>query len=70
MSEITFDEFRRQMREKLDAFEAYWARMAEKNPEHFPMELFPGDWDSQFDDFAIEDANLAIVPDEEKDPAP
>lgn len=70
MKEITFDEFRRQMREKLDAFEVYWAEMAVQHPEHFPLELLPGDWDSQFDYFASEDANPANVPDEEKDPAP
>lgn len=58
---ITLPEFVAQERARLERFESWWNRemaKGETSPDGdplFPAELPPGEWDSQFMDFAFED---------------
>lgn len=40
--------FCRKEREYIDAFEKWWNSQNEKDPDKFPSELGPGEWDEQF----------------------
>ena len=35
-------------RARLDAFAASWRKTNATEPEHFPMEMPPGEWDEQY----------------------
>lgn len=32
----------------LQSFATWWEENAEANPQFFPMDMFPGDWDEQY----------------------
>ncbi len=48
---MTFEEFRDQMQEQLDAMSDFWEEGASKDKESFPKDLPFGDWLEQFDMF-------------------
>jgi hypothetical protein len=44
---ITLGQFIAEEVERLHKFSEFWEYNRLKNPEHFPKELRPGDWDEQ-----------------------
>jgi hypothetical protein len=48
---MTFEEYIREMRHKLDEFERNWKFKNSLHPKHYPMDMGGGDWDEQFDIF-------------------
>lgn len=48
MSKQTVEEFSNEMKKKLDEFVIEWNKSKQINPEFFPTNLNPGEWDEQF----------------------
>jgi len=45
---MTLHEYIVEEQRKLEAFEKYYAKCWDKDPELYPLENTPGDWDEQF----------------------
>jgi len=46
--EVGFDEFMTKLRADVENFEKTWRAQNDKNPDHFPMTMWWGDWYEQF----------------------
>lgn len=44
----------KEQRKLLDKFESYWEKRALRDPSLFPTNMAPGDWDTMFESWAIE----------------
>lgn len=44
---MTLDEFLEEARRELDAMERLWRAQHARNPQEWPLEMVPGDWDAQ-----------------------
>ena len=53
MNPITFDEFLRQELDRLDAFSRFWSQGMHQQPQHYPAEMLPGDWEEQLSLFLM-----------------
>ena len=53
---MTLYEWKQEQRLDLALFDLYWRDRHEKLPDHYPLEMEPGDWDEQFD--IAREANL------------
>ena len=47
MDAITLTRFVHEMHEHMKRFEEHYRKQHEKNPEHWPLVMAPGDWDEQ-----------------------
>ena len=45
---ITYGKFCQEQRDLLNQFYHWWSQHHANNPEKFPAELEPGEWDEQF----------------------
>jgi hypothetical protein len=51
---MTLEEFVTQQRDLLEHFQAVWSQRQANEPNNYPNELPPGDWDEQLRFFAEE----------------
>lgn len=51
---MTLEGFITEKKLEIEAFERWWIKNHEENPNNFPLELGPGDWDEQLQLFDIE----------------
>lgn len=47
-TEMTLDEFIVEQWKLLEMFRDHWKKMNKENPDQYPIELSPGNWDEQF----------------------
>jgi hypothetical protein len=52
---MTLEEFVTEEKKRLDSFVTDWMKAYKKNPTDYPLEMYPGDWDEQFQLFVREE---------------
>lgn len=45
---MNFETFLQDEAKRLELFKKWWLENHKTNPEYFPLEMNPGDWDSQY----------------------
>lgn len=48
---ITLEQFYKEEQSRILAFKMWWMKNHHINPEHFPLEMAPGEWDAQIINF-------------------